>query len=169
MTNQLQQAEQVDVQLRAIDAYESKKFLDEMRDIQETGKKAAEIMLKASKNMAGKGEISETISSTVPVEKSDSFDHSSSGTITSKISPRTDTIVTSSGVVQSETKYSTSNIQTDTKYSTSNLQTVESKTEIETETETDGKISESIISEKGNFDFLYIPGTINVYKNFGLT
>ena len=96
-----------------------------MRNIQETGKKAAEIMLKASKTLAGKVDISENI----PVEKSDSFDHSSSATITSKISPRTET------GNQTETKYS-SNIQT------------ESKTEIETETETDGKISESIISEK---------------------
>ena len=58
LTNQLYQADQADEQLRKIEAYESKQFLSEMRQIQKTGKKAAEIMLKASKNLAAQADVS---------------------------------------------------------------------------------------------------------------
>ena len=66
-------------------------------------------------------------------EKTDS----SSATITSKISPRTETAINSTESTAGETnesKQTYTNIHTETK--------------TDTETETDGKISESIISEK---------------------
>lgn len=149
--DQLRQSEAAENQLKIIENYESKKFLDEMREIQKTGKKAADLMLKASKNFAKEAEVPLTTSTeitetseeyttekftsekiTEKISESSKFDLSSSGTITSKISPRSDTVV------------GTETVRTYT------APTVESKTEIVsgTETETD-KISESIIeSEK---------------------
>ena len=46
VSSQLAQTDELDKQLRCIDQFESRQFLDEMRDIQRTGAKAAQIMLK---------------------------------------------------------------------------------------------------------------------------
>ena len=52
MLDQINQNEAIDHNLRIVDQIQSNRFLDEMRHIQETGKKAAELMLKASRNIA---------------------------------------------------------------------------------------------------------------------
>ena len=52
MIEQINQNEALDHNLKVIDQIQSNRFLDEMRNIQETGKKAAELMLKASRNIA---------------------------------------------------------------------------------------------------------------------
>ena len=166
MKTQLREAETAEIQLRALENFESKKFLDEMREIQNTGKKAAELMLKASKNLAAKAEISlptstsETITGTTVrnetgTNRSDlDRSYSTSGTITSKISPRTESI--SDGSKTLSTK-NTGTLQVGTETVTSNYTSktpVSVKTSTisdETETE-DGKISESLISEKSLHD-----------------
>ena len=116
MIDQINQNEVLDHNLKTVDKIESNLFLTEMRQIQETGKKAAELMLKASKNWARQADISVTSTSneitstgitsngqiSEPVmelnlesgplpdssddEKSEKL--TSSGTITSKITPR---------------------------------------------------------------------------------
>ena len=185
VTTQLQQADQADHHLRAIESYQTKHFLDQMRDIQRTGKKAADIMLKASQNLATKAEISlptDTASSSVitPIserEKTDdpSMDHSSSATITSKISPRTDTAISSKISLRTDTVISPRTdtvIPTETSVTkqseyTNPISTILSKTDVETETETDGKISESVISEK-RYDRRHIALTLNLKPLFQL-
>ena len=115
MIDQINQNEVLDHNLKTVDKIESNLFLNEMRQIQETGKKAAELMLKASKNWARQADISVTTSNEIPTstggittgtaiseqeihlesgplpdssddEKSEKL--TSSGTITSKITPR---------------------------------------------------------------------------------
>ena len=52
LTAHLKLSEGIDENIRALDEAQSKKFLEEMREIQQKGAKAAELMLKASKNFA---------------------------------------------------------------------------------------------------------------------
>lgn len=166
MKTQLREAETAEIQLRALENFESKKFLDEMREIQNTGKKAAELMLKASKNLAAKAEVSlptstsETITGTTVrnetgTNRSDlDRSYSTSGTITSKISPRTESISDGSKTISTK---NTGTLPVGTETVTSNYTsktpvTVKTST-ISDETETeDGKISESLISEKSLHD-----------------
>ena len=119
MIDHINQNEVLDHNLKTVDKIESNLFLNEMRQIQETGKKAAELMLKASKTWARQADISVTTSNEItstgtgtpitgtgtaiseqelqlesgPLPDSDSDDEkseklTSSGTITSKITPR---------------------------------------------------------------------------------
>ena len=115
MIDQINQNEVLDHNLKTVDKIESNLFLTEMRQIQETGKKAAELMLKASKNLARQADISVTTSNEItstgitstgqisepamelnlesgPLPDSSDDEKSekltSSGTITSKITPR---------------------------------------------------------------------------------
>ena len=50
LTSHLKLSEGIDENIRALDEAQAKMFLDEMREIQQKGAKAAELMLKASKN-----------------------------------------------------------------------------------------------------------------------
>ncbi|CAG5105844.1 Oidioi.mRNA.OKI2018_I69.chr1.g2504.t1.cds [Oikopleura dioica] len=50
LTSHLKLSEGIDENIRALDEAKAKMFLDEMREIQQKGAKAAELMLKASKN-----------------------------------------------------------------------------------------------------------------------
>merc|ERR1712062_97096 len=74
--------ELVESNMILVDQVEQKTFLNEMRQIQETGKKAAELMLKASRNMAKQADITVTSSSeltktvTKPVEFVSTNDYS---------------------------------------------------------------------------------------------
>ena len=115
MIDQINQNDVLDHNLKTVDKIESNLFLNEMRQIQETGKKAAELMLKASKNWARQADISVTTSNestsastgvvtstgisepelkleSGPLPDSSDDEKSekltSSGTITSKITPR---------------------------------------------------------------------------------
>ena len=65
MIDQINQNEVLDHNLKTVDKIESNLFLNEMRQIQETGKKAAELMLKASKNWARQADISVTTSNEI--------------------------------------------------------------------------------------------------------
>ena len=166
MKSQLREAETAEMNLRALENFESKKFLDEMREIQNTGKKAAELMLKASKNLAAKADISmptstsETVTGTTVRNETNRSDldrsYSTSGTITSKISPRTESISDGSKTLSTKNT-ATAPVGTDTvttNYTSKTAVTETVKTTTvsdETETE-DGKISESIISEKSLHD-----------------
>jgi len=52
LTAHLKLSDDIDENIRALDEAQSKKFLEEMREIQQKGAKAAELMLKASQNFA---------------------------------------------------------------------------------------------------------------------
>ena len=185
MIDQINQNEVLDHNLKTVDKIESNLFLNEMRQIQETGKKAAELMLKASKNWARQADISVTTSNEItstgittgtaiseqelqlesgPLPDSSDDEKSekltSSGTITSKITPResnsTDSNLTprTNRSDQTETATvptgSTKNKTEPTEYTTEYSKTDYTTTSIETtkKTATSGSISTEKYSEK---------------------
>ena len=185
MIDQINQNEVLDHNLKTVDKIESNLFLNEMRQIQETGKKAAELMLKASKNWARQADISVTTSNEItstgittgtaiseqelqlesgPLPDSSDDEKSekltSSGTITSKITPResnsTDSNLTprTNRSDQTETATvptgSTKNKTEPTEYTTEYSKTDYTTTSIKTtkKTTTSGSISTEKYSEK---------------------
>ena len=60
LKEQLKQDSVLEHNLKVVENINSNKFLDEMRHIQETGRKAAELMLKASKQIARQADVSVT-------------------------------------------------------------------------------------------------------------
>ena len=185
MIDQINQNEVLDHNLKTVDKIESNLFLNEMRQIQETGKKAAELMLKASKNWARQADISVTTSNEItstgittgtaiseqelqlesgPLPDSSDDEKSekltSSGTITSKITPResnsTDSNLTprTNRSDQTETATvptgSTKNKTEPTEYTTEYSKTDYTTTSIKTtkKTATSGSISTEKYSEK---------------------
>ena len=185
MIDQINQNEVLDHNLKTVDKIESNLFLNEMRQIQETGKKAAELMLKASKNWARQADISVTTSNEItstgittgtaiseqelqlesgPLPDSSDDEKSekltSSGTITSKITPResnssdsnltprtnrsdqTETATVPTGSTKNKTEpseYTTEYSKTD--YTTTSIKTTK-------KTATSGSISTEKYSEK---------------------
>jgi hypothetical protein len=158
-----------------VDQIEQKTFLNEMRQIQETGKKAAELMLKASRNMAKQADLTVTSTSEMvnptteansgtilesgPLPPSSDEEEnnieqrglityeasSTSGTITSKISPRTETAVQTE--VETETQISINGTQT----GSSKVIPTES-TKIYTEKAITDYSSDKFLSDESDFD-----------------
>ena len=133
---QLLHNDALDHNLQVVDQMQSARFLDQMRTIQETGRKAAELMLKASKNMARQADVTVTEdTTTTSMVKSEMDVYKTTTAITTSVVSssineiKTGPLPDSSEEVGSSSGTITSKIEeeTTTKQKTTTVDTVQSK------------------------------------------